>query len=485
MRVLAVIAIMAHALLAWGDMILSGISMTGGMINSQRATYTESTSNFPNPERGWFCYVKPGTAEDDNETYPLLATPLTNCRSSYNSTLVHRFWVLDDYYNLDLDSTILTAIAADFTACRNNGYKVILRFTYNSDTDYETYHEGDTTLAWVETHLSQLASTLSAGSDVIYALELGFVGKWGEWHNSTNSLIGGPLNDRLYSLNQNSQDIIDAIISALPSDKMALIRVPYYKLLYLYDTAITESIAFNETEQTRIGYHNDGWIWDVTDANTFDDDSDNRAAEQSYLASETSYVPYIVTPGTNNAYAQAANAIALVGQYHISAIGANHYQATDLYAHWVSENEWDDIEMALGYRYVLTETIAPISLSTSDTLWFAITMKNAGSAGIYNDRNFQIVLRNQSTQNEYTADYSGSEDIRLWLPEPGETKTLYFSESMPGTIIAGTYDVFLNLNDVGENIDDDPDYSIQLANDNVWESETGYNDLGVDLAVTN
>ena len=41
----------------------------------------------------------------------------------------------------------------------------------------------------------------------------------------------------------------------------------------------------------------------------------------------------------------------------------------------------------------------------------------------------------------------------------------------------GDYKVYLNLPDPMPNLHDNPDFSIRLANKDMWEEETGYNYL--------
>jgi hypothetical protein len=45
------------------------------------------------------------------------------------------------------------------------------------------------------------------------------------------------------------------------------------------------------------------------------------------------------------------------------------------------------------------------------------------------------------------------------------------------------YDVLLGLPDPTASLHDRPEYAIQLANKNVWESSTGFNNLGHKLEV--
>ena len=59
---------------------------------------------------------------------------------------------------------------------------------------------------------------------------------------------------------------------------------------------------------------------------------------------------------------------------------------------------------------------------------------------------------------------------------------LYHSHKVP--LLLYENDIYLNLPDPMETLRDNPDYSIQLANEGVWEAETGYNSLLMRINVT-
>ncbi len=73
----------------------------------------------------------------------------------------------------------------------------------------------------------------------------------------------------------------------------------------------------------------------------------------------------------------------------------------------------------------------------------------------------------------------GQDDIRLFLPQPAQTKTLTLSVTVPTSLASGTYDLFLNLPDGATSLQNTKDYSIRLANVGTWDSGSGYNKLGV------
>ncbi len=55
--------------------------------------------------------------------------------------------------------------------------------------------------------------------------------------------------------------------------------------------------------------------------------------------------------------------------------------------------------------------------------------------------------------------------------------------TMPSGITAGNYDVLLNMPDNAATLNTNPNFSIQLANNDTWESTTGYNKLKGTLTV--
>jgi len=66
---------------------------------------------------------------------------------------------------------------------------------------------------------------------------------------------------------------------------------------------------------------------------------------------------------------------------------------------------------------------------------------------------------------------------RLYLPKSHETKILSIKGGIPPNMPASNYDVLLNLPDPFKSIHDRAEYSIHLANKDIWEPATGYNKL--------
>jgi hypothetical protein len=236
--------------------------------------YTESTVDFPNPERGFYRHT---STHSDNYT-PLDATTLAAYRglhmpfsANYDiySTLVLRLFYLDDFTSTDISAIYLTNMQADFDAARTAGVKLILRFAYTDVVDGTSCANwicppyGDASKAWTLSHLNQLQPYLAANKDVIALCQLGFIGTWGEGYYTDHF---GDASQSPYILTATNWDdrteLVNAYLAALPSDRMLQVRYPQAKQKALYgnmaatnSAAIAPVAAYNETTIARIGHH--------------------------------------------------------------------------------------------------------------------------------------------------------------------------------------------------------------------------------------
>ena len=64
-------------------------------------------------------------------------------------------------------------------------------------------------------------------------------------------------------------------------------------------------------------------------------------------------------------------------------------------------------------------------------------------------------------------------DPRFWMPEYG-TISIEKKITLPSDV-SGQVSLHLNLPDGRENLAEEPKFSIRLANENMWDEDTGYN----------
>jgi hypothetical protein len=83
-----------------------------------------------------------------------------------------------------ISATMLIDIDKRFAAFHGTGMRVIPRFIYNFGPIGPTAR--DAPLSVILNHVDQLGPILLKYKDIVFALEAGFIGTWGEWHDSTN-----------------------------------------------------------------------------------------------------------------------------------------------------------------------------------------------------------------------------------------------------------------------------------------------------------
>ena len=436
------------------------------LANSQNTTvnYTVSTENFPNPERGFYHHK-----ETRASNYSLLTqSSLANYRTNEKITLILRLYYLDQFLTSPISQTFLDNITTDMTRTRNAGIKCILRFAYSSST---TLGQRDASKAQILSHIQQLTPIFNANSDIITAVQAGFIGTYGEWYYTDHFGMNPTTAD--YA---NRREVVDALLTALPSSIKIQVRTPKLKQrLFNSTVALTQSQYFNNIAGSRVGHHNDCFLSDASDVGTYT----NIATEYPYLAQETKFVPM----GGESCDFDPNRSTCNVGTsemalFHWSYMNIDYYP--EVIDGFEDNNCLNDIKKKLGYRYELVSGTFPNTVSSNGLLNVALTIKNTGFASVYNDRTAYIVLKNTVTNQTYSLPLASNP--KLWL----DTNVIPINEqlTLPNDIVPGNYQMYLHLPDKSATISARPEYAIRLANENTWEATTGYNKLNHTLNVT-
>jgi hypothetical protein len=482
-------------------------------IEKVNVAYTESSEDFPNPERGFYRY-----SEVHSSNYTVLtADELKGYRSPQSiqsanykvaSTLVFRYYILDDVVNQAIYASFLTNIKKDFDAARAAGVKLIPRFVYTATAKPGNCPEGficplygDAPKAIILNHISQLKPVLHDNADVIACVQLGFIGTWGEQYYSDFFGDASPNAAQGKLLDQNWKDrieVIKALLDAVPADRMIQLRYPQLKQRYIYgvnaplsSAPLTESGAFTENDIARLGFHNDCFMASADDFGTYTDygnSSSPRASDGAVLNTLKDYFKadskFVVVGGEtcSNGYSPtndcepAGKIQAEFAALHYSFINA-HYN-TEVNNDWQDGGCMDNIKRNLGYRFVLQNASLPNNVVKGTDLNIVLNIKNAGYASPYNKRTVKLVLRNTKTNEVRSFDLVT--DVRRWYS--GDNKVTE-AVKIPSDLPAGDYEMLLNLPDAYASIATKPEFSIRLANNDTWEAATGYNKLNHTIKV--
>jgi hypothetical protein len=133
----------------------------------------------------------------------------------------------------------------------------------------------------------------------------------------------------------------------------------------------------------------------------------------------------------------------------------------------------DNIIRELGYRFTLQTGSYSDKAAPGGEIKLEFTVNNVGYACPYNPRKTEIILKNDTSGAVYVLE--PDVDARFWTPRVPATVSI--TAGLPADIPVGTYSLYLNLPDAEETLASNPDYSIRLANSDVWDASTGYNSL--------
>jgi hypothetical protein len=439
-------------------------------------TYTPTDDSFANPERGFYHYI---------ETRASAPTPsdldaFRAYRETENITLLYCINYLDDFVDSPISPDFLAHLQANLDTVRGAGLKCVLRFAYTDDWNNEQPPFGDATKAQILMHIDQLEPILRANSDVIAAMQAGFIGVWGEWyytdHFVDNSTVPWEISPDQYA---NRYAVLSHLLAALPVTRTVALRYPATKQqLFQVTTPLTTSQAFAGSEIARTGFHNDCFLADASDYGTYREE--DIEADKTYLAAETAYLPMGgETCNPNPPRSECPTALAELTRFHWSYLNSDYHP--DVFAGWISGGCLGEMQRRLGYRFVLQQGAYTPAAKPGDAVSIQLDLINVGFAAPFNPRPVELLLRATNNGERYRVRLS--DDPRFWLPG-GATHTISATVGLLPTMPNGEYELLLSLPAPETSLADRTEYAIRLANENVWESTTGYNRLLHTLQVT-
>lgn len=436
--------------------------------------YTASNDDIQNPERGFMRQASVWLDQPDNSAGKI------NRRNPTDS-LVWVYFRLDNYRDKPIDQHGLTIVQNTFNKAREQGLKLVIRFIYNWGpgwTNDAALATPDAPLNLVLSQIEQLRPLLVQNNDVIAAMQAGFVGHWGEWHSS--AYLYTPASQKA---------IIDALLAALPKDRMLMLRYPRYKEIH-YGGPMTELVAFNQSDISRIGHHNDCFLADPSDSGTYLSRQAQPPNQTSTLCTGASEIQcwrdFISQDGqftpvggescqVNTPRTLCPNTLIELQELHWSFINNDYHP--DVLTSWQSGGCMGDIRKRLGYRLILKQAVIPTALKPGSAFDMSVTLENQGFASMYNERPIYAVVRNTTTRYQALLPV----DPRTW--KSGGTYTINARFRLPPAIVPGTYELGLWLPDAHSSIKSNPLYAVQFANINTWDQTTGLNILTRDFIV--
>ncbi|HQL87841.1 MAG TPA: DUF4832 domain-containing protein [Lentisphaeria bacterium] len=396
----------------------------------------------------------------------------------------------------DLPTRKLDDIEGFFLKLRESKVKALLRFAYELSPTL-TGPTAATTLK----HLSQLRPLLRKYSDVIYVLQCGFIGQFGEWHNSYHQLQ----RDQAFH-----GELFAAVLEALPPERRTMVRYPVLKMNLYGSEPLREDEAFAMTPRARIGHFNDGFLASKSHGGTFgrSDSLVSADAEKDYLAQEGRFLPMDGELFWRDLCGMAlpTEATMHLARWHYDTFGFVHGNSlfegdkysidvwkvvpvdpmflrdanlpvsdsyfVDAHGQHVWRSYYEYIRDHLGYRLELTRAEMPEQVQCGHPFDVTVELVNCGFASPVNPRPVFLVLR--QGEAEYT--FAFDTDIQRWAGH-GTSQKLSLTVALPKEAPAGSYAAGLWLPDGSGVLRNDHDYAIRCANP--LDFHSGVNWLGM------
>lgn len=445
----------------------------GGPLSDAPATTAtfapDTTTDFPNPERGWYVYAAYGTgllsasATWKYEVDSVLAGPFGE-----PNKIPFAYTGLAAYAGSDaIPKSALDQMRTNLAYLRQAGAKTIIRFHYGSSVSESTI-----STARMIAHTSQLAPVLAEYRDVIFLVQDGFLGSYGEWWlNENGRSTSAP------DAKASKRAIHEAVLAMTPPE-IPVNLTQVYVQQDLYPNGIIN--PFDGSAASRTGMHNDCIMASATDRWQFPGPSTvndyvfttSAANQRAYIAAKSEFVPYggetctgdamrlACSGGTDNA--GLSGGIMNEGpRYHISYLNRGYY--TGFMSQWQSDGCYAEVSRKLGYRFQLDSISHPNGANRGEVARITVGMRNVGWARIYSARKLVATLRNRATGAEITG--MGGE-VRRLPSQATASSPVTVDVSVPSSAAPGTYDLFLSIPDVYETTRDNPAFSVRFANAN-------------------
>lgn len=359
---------------------------------------------------------------------------------------------LEKFRSGPIPDDYLDSLDQGLSSVRKSKLKVILRFNYNNGNTAGPDASIDTILL----HIQQLRPTLKKHSDVIFALQAGFIGAWGEWNKSTNGL--------------DSPAARAAVIQAELAEDLPYtsiqIRYPQHKIELLDSNAARQSAKFSKSV-SRIGFHLDCILASDNDL-TYPLDKIptlfRYVAEQSRSVLIGGETCKLNPPRTD-----CDIALRVLSEQRFSYLNNDYHQG--VVSSWKIGGCYAQIRERLGYRLYIESSQYPDEITRATELHLAITISNEGWSTPSHDRLCALVFTPEfGSAVRILTDLNATEFL------PGKTRHS-LTTRLPATLMPGRYSLSFAAPDPSERLSPVSEYSLPF-NNSTYSVSSGQVSLG-------
>ncbi len=400
----------------------AGAAFAGCRETAAARGFDEAAGLVINPERGFYLQRE---AENPGDLKALRRDGLS---------LVLLTLDLRHHRDRSLDDAKLEGLDVALKAVRAAGLKAIFRAAYGfTDADYRV---DPADLGLVRGHIARMAAMLTHHAPVVWTVQAGMLGPWGEWHGSRH---GDPPSSEA------RRAVAGAWLEGLPAEISVQVRRPSF----LRD--------LSSAPDARTGWHNDALLANPDDMGTYAEPGWDRARELEWSHRRNLLAPFggeTVPASESTGAEQVLRELKLL---RISYLNLGYHAGT--LHRWKTEGHFDEIERRLGHRWVLRQS-GPAG----------VTLENTGFAPLYTSRKVEAAWFAPTAMRPAGAVVTTGADLK------GKTGRLEIPLRLPAAPAGAA--LALRFPDPSDALRDDGRYALRLANEGIrFDEESGWNML--------
>lgn len=440
---------------------------------AQTTTFSATTAEFPNPERG--------LSRMASDLTGMSASWLAAHRDAGYRLVTHRQLLSSYVYTPVLPQSFLNALNAGAALHRATGTKMALQFSYDN-----TGGGPEPALSTILGHIAQLKPFFTANADVIAVVHGGFLGTYGEWAFSSEPSVGNPTPSAAARA-----AVRDALLAAVDKSTQIGWRT-LDDLKAWYPTPLTVSQAFSGSDQARSGVHNDCFLSNKDDSGTYwapgvaDTGRTLSNPFRGYHAQASNWTTNGGENCNDGEYKQCADVLNDGAAYHWRYLRDDW--GTVFHDGWKAQGCYAQIQRSLGYRFQLDAISHPGSVAAGSSASIAIDLRNVGWAGILSARKLTVTLRNKTSGALIVA---SAGDLRMLPSQAVSSTRIAVATSIPAGAAAGVYDVYISMPDIWPGTRSKPEFAVRFANadqsakNQAWDPAYFRFRAGTTITVTN
>ena len=421
-----------------------------------------------NPDRGFYRLIQKELQKGD-EDYSEFEKQIKATEEEYPDVSIISFQLnLINYVkgNTDITNSKIKNINEYFSIMRKHGYKVIFRVVYDSKGAKNPEPEFDIILRQIE----QLKDVYITNKDIIFVVEAGYLGSYGEWHD-------GKYDKELDKKNK----IIKKLLEVIPEEIQINLRKPQFITEYIGNKqTISENNSYSNEEIARLGLHNDGYLASETDLGTYE--KNERTESLIWQSEQTKYTAFGgEAQNKNSIYNDLSNAIEDMKIRHCNYLNRTYdrevkekwkntkYTGKD--PNYIGIDGMTYIQNHLGYRLLLQECSIK-GQQASESANVDIVINNVGFGNIIKSKKIELIYANEKSTYKIETNI----DIRKQIQN--SEYIINIDDKLPANMKEGKYKVYLSICEPYESLKNNSNYYIKLVNKGIWNEEIKGNYIG-------